>query len=78
MTMANQRFSMQSNYYRVHPCQINYRNPSPIPNPNLDSDLVPYYLEMPMCEDPDLDPVESHAQGNPLMSFAAECVGDSL
>ena len=80
MTMANQRISVQSSHYKVHPYQMHYRNLSsiPIPNPNLDSNLVSYFLEMPAHEDPDLDPVKSPASGNPLMSFVAEYVGDGL
>ena len=70
MTMANQRIYVQSSHYRVYPCQMHYRNP----NPNS----VPYYPDMPARENPDLDPVEGLAQGNPLMCFAVECVGDDL
>ena len=38
--MANQRISVSSSHYRVHPYQMHYRNPNPIPNPypNLYSD----------------------------------------
>ena len=80
MTMTNQRISIQSSHYRVHSCQMHYRNPSSIqnPNPNPDSNSVSYYPEMPSREDPDLNPVESPAQGNPPMVFATECVGDGL
>ena len=59
---------------------MHYKNPSLIPNPNLnpDSCLIPYYPKMPTREDPDLDAVTSPAQGNPPMSFAAECVANNL
>ena len=76
--MENQRISIQSSHYRVHPCQMHYRNTSPIPNPNPDSDLVPYYPEMLTHKDLDLDPDERVAQGNHLISFVIECVGESL
>ena len=44
----------------------------------MNLDLVPCYYAMPAYEDRDPDPIESPTQGNPLLNFVVECVGDGL